>query len=55
MYFCKAGGMLRLGVAVFGGNFKGGGIPNAKVEGDVPVENMMAFIEEVQKQPGYPG
>ena len=25
------------------------------VEGDVPVENMMAFIEEVQKQPGYPG
>jgi len=23
------------------------------VEGDVPVENMLAFIEEVQKQPGY--
>jgi len=22
------------------------------VEGDVPVENMLAFIEEVQKQPG---
>jgi uroporphyrinogen decarboxylase len=29
--------------------------PAHAVEGDVPVENMLAFIEEVQKQPGYPG
>jgi uroporphyrinogen decarboxylase len=28
--------------------------PAHAVEGDVPVENMLAFIEEVQKQPGYP-
>ena len=28
--------------------------PAHAVEGDVSVENMLAFIEEVQKQPGYP-
>ena len=27
--------------------------PAHAVEGDVPLENMLAFIEEVQKQPGY--
>jgi len=27
--------------------------PAHAVKGDVPVENMLAFIEEVQKQPGY--
>jgi uroporphyrinogen decarboxylase len=29
--------------------------PAHDVEGDVPVENMLAFIEEVQAQPGYTG
>lgn len=29
--------------------------PSHAVEGDVPVENMTAFIEEVQKQPGWAG
>ena len=38
--------MGRAGSYVFG--------PAHAVEGDVPVENMLAFIEEVQKQPGYP-
>ena len=27
--------------------------PAHSVEGDVPVENLVAFIEEVQAQPGY--
>jgi len=36
--------MGRAGSYVFG--------PAHAVEGDVPVENMLAFIEEVQKQPG---
>ena len=27
--------------------------PAHDVEGDVPVENMIAFVEEVQRQPGY--
>ncbi len=27
--------------------------PAHAVEGDVPLENMLAFSEEVQKQPGY--
>ena len=29
--------------------------PAHAVEGDVPVENMLAFIDEAQKQPGYRG
>lgn len=29
--------------------------PAHDVEGDVPLENMLAFIEIVQNQPGYPG
>jgi uroporphyrinogen decarboxylase len=29
--------------------------PAHDVEGDVPLENMLAFIEEVQGQPGYTG
>ena len=37
--------MGRAGSYVFG--------PAHAVEGDVSVENMLAFIEEVQKQPGY--
>jgi uroporphyrinogen decarboxylase len=28
--------------------------PSHAVEGDVPVENMVAFIEEAIHQPGYP-
>jgi uroporphyrinogen decarboxylase len=27
--------------------------PAHDVEGDVPLENMLAFIEVVQRQPGY--
>jgi len=27
--------------------------PSHDVEGDVPLENMLAFIEEAQRQPGY--
>jgi uroporphyrinogen decarboxylase len=27
--------------------------PAHDVEGDVPVENMLAFLEIIQKQPGY--
>ena len=27
--------------------------PAHAVEGDVPLENMLAFIEEMQAQPGY--
>ena len=29
--------------------------PAHAVEGDVPLENMLAFIEIVQSQPGYAG
>jgi uroporphyrinogen decarboxylase len=29
--------------------------PAHDVEGDVPPENMLAFIKEVQGQPGYVG
>ena len=29
--------------------------PAHDVEGDVPLENMLAFIELIQNQPGYPG
>lgn len=29
--------------------------PSHAVEGDVPLANMLAFIEESQRQPGYPG
>lgn len=29
--------------------------PAHAVEGDTPMENMMAFLDEIQSQPGYPG
>jgi len=29
--------------------------PAHGVEGDVPLENMLAFIDEIQSQPGYTG